>query len=65
MSPRSTVAQGVEAVLQLVTAPGITSGAYYSGLLPARANPQAYDAEARSRLRVLSQSMTGIPPEAP
>jgi NAD(P)-dependent dehydrogenase (short-subunit alcohol dehydrogenase family) len=61
LSPRSTVAEGADAVLQLVTAPGIASGQYYNGLLPGRANAQAYDPEARSRLRTLSQTMTGIP----
>lgn len=62
LSPRSTVAEGVEAVLQLVTAPDIVSGQYYNGLLPGQANAQAHDPAARARLRAASQAMTGIPP---
>jgi NAD(P)-dependent dehydrogenase (short-subunit alcohol dehydrogenase family) len=59
--PRSTVAEGAEAVISLVTAPGIESGAYFDGQRPARANEQAYDAAARSRLRALSRELTGEP----
>jgi len=58
---RSTVAEGADAVLQLVTGTGIASGEYYNGLRPARANAQAYDAEARGRLRRLSDTLTGLP----
>lgn len=59
--PRSTVAEGAEAVINLVTAPGIESGAYVDGLRPARANDQAYDAAARARLRALSRELTREP----
>ena len=61
LTPRATVAEGAEAVLQLVTAPGIATGQYYNGLQPARANAQAYETEARARLRALSRGITGIP----
>ena len=37
-----------------------TSGQFYNGLRPARANPQAYDDTARERLRVLSLQLTGL-----
>jgi NAD(P)-dependent dehydrogenase (short-subunit alcohol dehydrogenase family) len=61
VQPRSTVAEGAAAVLHLVTAPDIESGQYYNGLRPGRANAQAYDAAARSRLRAVSQALTGLP----
>jgi NAD(P)-dependent dehydrogenase (short-subunit alcohol dehydrogenase family) len=57
--PRSTVGEGAEAVLQLVTAPDLETGQYFRGLRPARANDQAYDLEARARLRRLSERLTG------
>ncbi len=60
VQPRSTVAEGAEAVLQLVNAPAIGSGQYFNGLRAARANPQAYDEAAREKLRILSQRLTGL-----
>ncbi|MFF7637010.1 hypothetical protein ACFZB9_28250 [Kitasatospora sp. NPDC008050] len=58
MPPLSTVAQGVEATLQLVTGPaGARSGRYFDGLRPATADDQAYDPEARTRLRALSAEL--------
>jgi NAD(P)-dependent dehydrogenase (short-subunit alcohol dehydrogenase family) len=59
--PRASVQEGVEAVLQLVNAPGIASGTYYNGLSEARANDQAYDPEAQEALRRLSRELTGVP----
>jgi NAD(P)-dependent dehydrogenase (short-subunit alcohol dehydrogenase family) len=59
LSPRSTVGEGAEAVLQLVNSPDIESGQYFRGLQPARAHDQAYDLEARARLRGLSERLTG------
>ena len=47
----STVQEGAEATIRLVVSPeleGVT-GRYYEGHLEARANRQAYDAEARER----------------
>ncbi|MBR9991239.1 MAG: SDR family NAD(P)-dependent oxidoreductase [Gemmatimonadetes bacterium] len=58
---RSTVDEGADAVMQLVTAQGIESGSYYRGLEPARANAQAYDENARAALRRLSETLTGVP----
>ena len=49
-TPRATIAEGADAPMQV----------YFSGLTPARANAQAYDSEARARLRRLSQELTGI-----
>ena len=58
--PRSSVEEGKEAVLNLVDTPEIGSGQYFNGLRPARANAQAYDEEARARLRRLSEELTGL-----
>lgn len=58
--PRSTVDEGAEAVLRLVTEPAVESGRYYEGSRPARAHRQAYDPEARRRLRALSRELTGL-----
>ena len=49
-TPRATVAQGADAVMQLVTSPDIGSGGYFNGLRRSHANAQAYDEEARARL---------------
>ena len=57
--PRSTIAEGADAVTHLVLSPGIVSGQYYNGREPARAHAQAYDSEARRRLRALSVELTG------
>lgn len=58
--PRSSVQEGREAVMRAITSPDVRSGQYYDGLEPARANTQAYDDEARARLRRLSEELTGI-----
>jgi NAD(P)-dependent dehydrogenase (short-subunit alcohol dehydrogenase family) len=60
--PVSTIAQGVEATMRLIAAPpGETgTGRYFNGLAESRANDQAYDAEARRRLRTLSASLAGL-----
>ena len=59
--PRATVAEGADAVMQLVTSPEIGSGGYFNGLRRSRANAQAYDEEARARLWELSEELTGAP----
>jgi NAD(P)-dependent dehydrogenase (short-subunit alcohol dehydrogenase family) len=58
--PRSTIEEGVEAVLQLVAGENIGHGEFYNGLQPTRANAQAYDAAARARLWQLSERLTGV-----
>jgi NAD(P)-dependent dehydrogenase (short-subunit alcohol dehydrogenase family) len=63
IEPRATVDEGADAVMQLVTEP-IESGQYFRGLEPARAHDQAYDEEARERLRQLSRTLVGIEPES-
>lgn len=62
IEPVSTVEQGAEAILALAVGPGHakTTGAYFNGLKEARANDQAYDADARRRLRALSLGLTGL-----
>jgi NAD(P)-dependent dehydrogenase (short-subunit alcohol dehydrogenase family) len=59
-SPISTIGEGVAATMRLVTAPPEElAGRYFNGLREARADPQAYDADARERLRELSAELTG------
>jgi NAD(P)-dependent dehydrogenase (short-subunit alcohol dehydrogenase family) len=60
--PVSTIAQGVEATLRLITAPPEQTGTgrYFNRLDESRANDQAYDTDARRRLRALSANLTGL-----
>jgi NAD(P)-dependent dehydrogenase (short-subunit alcohol dehydrogenase family) len=62
VSPMSKVETGAEAILQLAVSPRIEgkSGLYFNVMNEARANPQAYDAEARRKLRALSLELTGV-----
>jgi NAD(P)-dependent dehydrogenase (short-subunit alcohol dehydrogenase family) len=62
ITPMSTVEQGGEAILHLAVGDDMAgkSGLFYNGLQQARANAQAYDAEARQRLRKLSLELTGL-----
>jgi NAD(P)-dependent dehydrogenase (short-subunit alcohol dehydrogenase family) len=58
-SPISTIADGVEATMRLLTAPADeVSGRYFNVLREARADGQAYDADARRRLHELSERLT-------
>jgi len=59
IQPRSTIDDGASAVMYLVTTPGLESGQFFNQTTPARANAQAYDETVRSRLRALSQKLTG------
>ena len=63
ITPMSTVEQGGAANLHLVSGDDMAgrSGLFFNGLQEARANPQAYDAAARRRLRTLSLELTGLP----
>ena len=58
--PQSTVDEGAKAVLQLVLAPNLGTGQFFVGLVPARAHQQAYDAEARAKLKRVSEELTGL-----
>jgi NAD(P)-dependent dehydrogenase (short-subunit alcohol dehydrogenase family) len=58
-SPISTLEEGIEATERLVTAPAEEiTGRYFNGTREARAHAQAYDGDARRRLRELSERLT-------
>jgi NAD(P)-dependent dehydrogenase (short-subunit alcohol dehydrogenase family) len=56
VTPRATVDEGADAVMRLVT-DDVGSGGYFMGQRAGRANPQAYDEEARSKLRTLAEEL--------
>lgn len=58
--PQSTVDEGADAVMQLIVDP-VESGQYFDVMEPACAHEQAYDEEARQRLRELSRELVGLP----
>lgn len=59
--PQNTVESGADAVLALVNAPSDRiSGRYFDVQRETRALEQAYDAEARRKLRQLSLQLTGL-----
>ena len=62
ITPISTVEQGGEAILHLAVGDDMAgkSGLFFNGMNQAQANPQAYDAAARERLRRLSLELTGL-----
>ena len=62
ITPISTVEQGGEAILHLAAGDDVAgkSGLFFNGMKQAQANPQAYDAAARKRLRALSLELTGL-----
>ena len=62
ITPMSTVEQGGEAILHLVSGDDVASrsGLFFNGMNEMKANPQAYDAEARARLKALSLRLTGL-----
>lgn len=60
--PINSVRAGAEPTIRLAVAPeleGVT-GEYFDGTRRARANSQAYDEEARRRLKVLSEQLTRL-----
>lgn len=59
ISPRATIDEGADAVMRLVTEPGLGTGLYFNGQRETRPNDQAYDAEARTKLRELSDRLIG------
>jgi hypothetical protein len=63
IAPMSTVEQGGEAILHLISGDDVAgkSGLFFNGMNEMKANPQAYDAAARKRLRELSFELTGLP----
>ncbi|MGH2947246.1 MAG: SDR family NAD(P)-dependent oxidoreductase [Solirubrobacteraceae bacterium] len=58
-TPRSTVAEGVEATVRVVELEGV-SGRYFDRLEESRADPLAYDGAARRRLWEASEELVGI-----
>jgi NAD(P)-dependent dehydrogenase (short-subunit alcohol dehydrogenase family) len=63
MVPASSVDEGADAILNLAVSPLLErqTGLYFDRLRPSRAQPQAYEAAARARLRTLSFALTGLP----
>jgi hypothetical protein len=61
VSAVSTLEQGIEATVRLIDAPAQeVNGRYFNVTREARADPQAYDADARRRLRELSERLVGL-----
>ena len=58
VKPRSTIAEGVESVVNAIVTTEPT-GTYFNQLKPWKAQAQAYDADARDKLRALSDSLVG------
>lgn len=56
VKPRSTIAEGVESVINAMTTTEPT-GTFFNQLKPWKAQAQAYDAAAREKLRVLSEQL--------
>src|SRR3984957_6742613 len=63
VQPISTVEQGGAAILQLIESEALAgrSGLYFSGTQESRADRQAYDEDARQRLRALSFDLVSLP----
>ena len=66
-TPMSTVAEGADAILKLAIAPELEgrSGLYFNGQQEARADEQAYDGDARDRLKALSLVLAGLAAKKP
>lgn len=60
VTPLSSVEEGAGAILNLAVSPSLEghSGLYFNGLREARAEAQAYDDEARRRLKAISLELT-------
>jgi NAD(P)-dependent dehydrogenase (short-subunit alcohol dehydrogenase family) len=63
ITPMSTVEQGGDAILHLAVGDDVAgkTGLFFNGMNEAKANPQAYDAAARQRLRATSLELTDLP----
>lgn len=60
---RTTIADGLDHVMGLITAPSLQAGAFYVDGEVARPNhPQADDPQAQARLVALSAELTGVAP---
>ena len=62
ITPMSTVEQGGAAILRLVSGDDVAtrSGLFFNGMNEMKANAQAYDREARAKLKALSLKLTGL-----
>jgi hypothetical protein len=62
VTPRSTVEEEAKAILNLAVSEKLPvhSGEFHTGLIPSRADAQAYDDKVRERLRSLSMRFTGL-----
>ena len=62
ITPISTVEQGGAAILHLVSGDDVAnrSGLFFNGMNEMKANAQAYDAQARAKLKALSLKLTGL-----
>ncbi|MDT0305486.1 SDR family NAD(P)-dependent oxidoreductase [Streptomyces sp. DSM 44917] len=57
VSPWNTVETGGRATLRLISGENVGTGQYFDGERPTRAREEAYDADARRRLRDLSDTL--------
>ncbi len=60
-APRSTVQEGLDAVMQLIGSPSLQAGAFYNGPRLSTTHAQVSDAVARAQLRALSARLTKVP----
>jgi NAD(P)-dependent dehydrogenase (short-subunit alcohol dehydrogenase family) len=67
VTPLDSLETGVRATMRLVAGPELegVSGRYFNRLDEAQAHAQAYDPEARSRLREVSERLVGPTPVSP
>lgn len=61
VTARTTIAEGRDHVMGLITAPTLQAGGYYINGEIATPHAQASNAEARARLIALSAELTGVP----
>ena len=61
-SPLTRLEEGLEAAWRLVADPALegVTGTYFNGTREARADAQAYDPDARRRLRELSERLVAL-----
>jgi NAD(P)-dependent dehydrogenase (short-subunit alcohol dehydrogenase family) len=62
VEPHSTVEEGADAIMALAASPDLEgrSGLFFNGQREARADAQAYDSDARAKLKALSLELTGL-----
>jgi hypothetical protein len=60
-APVDSLETGVDATMRLIELDGVT-GRYFNRLQESRAHDQAYDADARRRLRELSERLVDLSP---